>query len=157
VPTAAKADFVERLLAAGSAWVEATSFVSARAIPQLGDGGALLAELRARAGARGEPWPPRGATLALGLSFFDEQLVAGFSNSAIFVLAILMAGVLEDYKESEAMPAALATSFDAVTDAVAFAGLVEPAVAARALHAETLAMLESVMAFMGGIGDDGDV
>jgi len=44
----------------------------------------------------------RAAALALGLTFFSEDLVNGFSNSAIFVVAILMSGVLEDYKGARA-------------------------------------------------------
>lgn len=34
----------------------------------------------------------------LRLDFFSPDLVSGFAQSAIFVLAILVSGVLEDYK-----------------------------------------------------------
>ena len=42
VPTAAKQDFIEQLVAAGLREIEATSFVSPRAIPQLADADTLL-------------------------------------------------------------------------------------------------------------------
>ena len=47
----AKTGYVERLLAAGLHEIEATSFVSPRAIPQLADAGELLPRLRALPGA----------------------------------------------------------------------------------------------------------
>ncbi len=46
IPTAAKARFVELLVAAGLREIEATSFVSPRAIPQLADADVLLPALR---------------------------------------------------------------------------------------------------------------
>ncbi|HYL41728.1 MAG TPA: hydroxymethylglutaryl-CoA lyase [Candidatus Binatus sp.] len=52
IPIEAKAGYVERLLAAGLREIEATSFVSPRAIPQLADADALLPRLRGLAGAR---------------------------------------------------------------------------------------------------------
>jgi hydroxymethylglutaryl-CoA lyase len=45
VPTALKIDFITRLVGAGLRTVEATSFVSPRWVPQLADGGDLLASL----------------------------------------------------------------------------------------------------------------
>jgi isopropylmalate/homocitrate/citramalate synthase len=48
----AKVGYVERLVAAGLREIEATSFVSPRAIPQLADADALLARLPAVAGVR---------------------------------------------------------------------------------------------------------
>jgi isopropylmalate/homocitrate/citramalate synthase len=52
IPTAAKADFIARLAAAGLREIEATSFVSPRAIPQLADADELLAGLDRRPGVR---------------------------------------------------------------------------------------------------------
>jgi len=52
IPTAAKVRFIELLADAGLADIEATSFVSPRAVPQLADGEAVLAALRRRAGLR---------------------------------------------------------------------------------------------------------
>jgi hypothetical protein len=50
----------------------------------------------------------------LGLELFAMDVVSGFANSAIFVIAIMLAGVLEDYKESEGFPAELASHFDSM-------------------------------------------
>jgi hypothetical protein len=50
----------------------------------------------------------------LGLELFAVDVVSGFANSAIFVIAIMLAGVLEDYKESEGFPAELASHFDSM-------------------------------------------
>ena len=35
--------------------------------------------------------------------FFDEGTVSSFSNTAAFVVAILLSGVMEDYKEAESV------------------------------------------------------
>jgi hydroxymethylglutaryl-CoA lyase len=48
IPLEAKLDFIERLAAAGLTEIEATSFVSPRAIPQLADADALVSRLPAR-------------------------------------------------------------------------------------------------------------
>src|SRR5438270_12529621 len=45
IPTEQKIQFIQMLAAAGLPVVEATSFVSPRAIPQLGDAGAVMAGL----------------------------------------------------------------------------------------------------------------
>jgi hypothetical protein len=50
----------------------------------------------------------RAVAELLGLEIFSAEIVAGFANSAIFVVAILMSGVLEDYKESESLPSSVA-------------------------------------------------
>jgi hydroxymethylglutaryl-CoA lyase len=52
VPLAAKLEYIERLGAAGLREIEATSFVSPRAIPQLADADELLAHLPRRDGVR---------------------------------------------------------------------------------------------------------
>ncbi len=52
VPTDVKARFIELLVEAGLQEIEATSFVSARAIPQLADADDLLARLPRRPGVR---------------------------------------------------------------------------------------------------------
>lgn len=48
VPAAAKVELIDRLAAAGVASVEATSFVSPKAVPQMADGAEVLAGLRTR-------------------------------------------------------------------------------------------------------------
>ncbi|HXI45502.1 MAG TPA: hydroxymethylglutaryl-CoA lyase, partial [Candidatus Acidoferrales bacterium] len=52
IPLEAKVGFIDRLAAAGLREIEATSFVSPRAIPQLADADALLPRLRGRDGVR---------------------------------------------------------------------------------------------------------
>jgi hydroxymethylglutaryl-CoA lyase len=52
LPTAVKAEFVERLVAAGLRAVEATSFVPARWVPQLADAGDLMTTVTRRPGVR---------------------------------------------------------------------------------------------------------
>lgn len=72
VPTEVKAEFVERLLAAGLPVVEATSFVHPRWVPQLADAADLLTVLGERIGDRARDLPvlvpnDRGLDRALGL------------------------------------------------------------------------------------------
>ncbi len=52
IPLEAKLEFIDRLVAAGLTDIEATSFVSPRAIPQLADADELVAGLPASAGVR---------------------------------------------------------------------------------------------------------
>jgi hydroxymethylglutaryl-CoA lyase len=52
IPLELKVDFIERLVAAGLREIEATSFVSPRAIPQLADADDLITRLPARATVR---------------------------------------------------------------------------------------------------------
>jgi hydroxymethylglutaryl-CoA lyase len=52
VPTSVKRDFIERLAGAGLREIEATSFVSPKAIPQLADADELLSALPRRDGVR---------------------------------------------------------------------------------------------------------
>jgi hypothetical protein len=51
------------------------------------------------------PAPPRSPLFLMPLcrTIFDNDTVSAFSNSAIFVVAIMLSGVLEDYKEAESM------------------------------------------------------
>src|SRR5690606_14685951 len=43
IPTTAKIDFINQLAKAGIRWIEATSFVSPKAVPQLADAGEVMA------------------------------------------------------------------------------------------------------------------
>jgi hydroxymethylglutaryl-CoA lyase len=52
IPVETKVEFIERLVAAGLREIEATSFVSPKAIPQLADADALLARLPRASGVR---------------------------------------------------------------------------------------------------------
>jgi hydroxymethylglutaryl-CoA lyase len=76
VPTEVKAEFIERLLAAGLPVVEATSFVHPRWVPQLAD----AAELMTRLGDRGRDLP----VLVPNDRGLDRALELGCRHVAIF-------------------------------------------------------------------------
>jgi hydroxymethylglutaryl-CoA lyase len=76
VPTEVKAEFIERLLAAGLPIVEATSFVHPKWVPQLADAG----ELMARLGERGRDLP----VLVPNERGLDRALELGARHIAIF-------------------------------------------------------------------------
>jgi len=80
VPLPIKLELIDRLGDAGLGVIEATSFVSARWVPQLADADELMAALRRRAGVRYPVLVPneRG---------FERALVAGADEIAIFVSA----------------------------------------------------------------------
>ncbi|HYL40285.1 MAG TPA: hypothetical protein VET90_03155, partial [Candidatus Binatus sp.] len=78
-----KAGYVERLLAAGLREIEATSFVSPKAIPQLADGDELLPRLRELAASRAARLPvlvPNGRGMA-------RAEAAGADALAVFTAA----------------------------------------------------------------------
>ena len=52
IPTEAKADLINRMIAAGVRSVEATSFVSPRAVPQMADAAEVMARIERRPGVR---------------------------------------------------------------------------------------------------------
>ncbi|MFO1314716.1 MAG: hydroxymethylglutaryl-CoA lyase [Burkholderiales bacterium] len=80
IRTEVKADIVDALIAAGLAHIEATSFVSPRAVPQLADAQAMLAQVRRRADAHIAALVPnaRGA---------ERALAAGVDEMVCFVSA----------------------------------------------------------------------
>jgi hypothetical protein len=122
----------------------------------------------------------RAVAELLGLEIFSAEIVAGFANSAIFVVAILMSGVLEDYKESESLPSSLASDVEGMSEQVELCVLLSAAewesssssssssssVSASAaappaaplhgpsLHAECLQMLEAIFSFLASLSDD---
>jgi hydroxymethylglutaryl-CoA lyase len=80
VPTEVKAEFVERLLAAGLPVVEATSFVHPRWVPQLADAAELLALLEERIGDRARDLP----VLVPNDRGLDRALELGCRHVAVF-------------------------------------------------------------------------
>lgn len=74
IPTDVKAEVIDALIAAGVRRIEATSFVSPRAVPQLADAHEVLARVRRRADAHITALVPnaRGAERALGAAV-DEM------------------------------------------------------------------------------------
>ena len=75
IATDVKAEVVDALIAAGLRYIEATSFVSPRAVPQLADAHDMLARVRRRADAHLAALVPnaRGAERALGAGV-DEMV-----------------------------------------------------------------------------------
>lgn len=80
VPTAAKVAFVEALAAAGLPVVEATSFVSPTAVPQLADADEVMRTIRRRPGTRYPVLVPNERGL-------DRALAAGADAIALFTAA----------------------------------------------------------------------
>ena len=80
VPTATKARFIERLADAGLREIETTSFVGARAIPQLADADALLPALPRADGVR---YP----VLVPNVRGFERAVAAGADALAVFTAA----------------------------------------------------------------------
>ena len=83
IPLAAKVGYVERLVAAGLREIEATSFVSSRAIPQLADADDLLPRLRSLAAAQ----PVRYPVLVPNLRGMTRAEAAGADAVAVFTAA----------------------------------------------------------------------
>ena len=82
IPTAAKLEYIRLLAAAGLREIEATSFVSPRAIPQLADADALLPALLA-----GSPPGVRYPVLVPNERGFDRAQAAGADALAVFTAA----------------------------------------------------------------------
>jgi hydroxymethylglutaryl-CoA lyase len=80
VPLEIKLEFIDRLGEAGLPVIEATSFVSARWVPQLADADELMARLRRRPGVR---YP----VLVPNQRGFERAVSAGADEFAIFVSA----------------------------------------------------------------------
>jgi hydroxymethylglutaryl-CoA lyase len=80
IPLQVKLEFIDRLGKAGLAVIEATSFVSARWVPQLADADELMTGLRRRPGVR---YP----VLVPNRHGFERAMAAGADEVAIFVSA----------------------------------------------------------------------
>ena len=80
VPLEIKLEFIDRLGEAGLAVIEATSFVSARWVPQLADADELMAQLRRRPGVR---YP----VLVPNQRGFERAMSARADELAVFVSA----------------------------------------------------------------------
>ena len=80
VPTDAKVRFVDLLSETGLRWIEATSFVSPKAIPQLADAGDVFARIRKVPGVR---YP----VLTPNLKGYERARAAGADAIAVFTAA----------------------------------------------------------------------
>ena len=83
VPTAVKAEFVQRLLQAGLPIVEATSFVHPKWVPQLADAAELMAGLTADLGDRARDLP----VLVPNERGLDRAVELGMRHVAVFASA----------------------------------------------------------------------
>jgi hydroxymethylglutaryl-CoA lyase len=80
VPTEVKVGLIDRLTEAGLAAIEATSFVSPKWVPQMGDAAQVMAAIRRRPGVR---YP----VLTPNIQGFEAALAAGCDEVAVFVAA----------------------------------------------------------------------
>ncbi|MCP4868074.1 MAG: hydroxymethylglutaryl-CoA lyase [Proteobacteria bacterium] len=80
VPTATKVDLIQRLAATGLPYVEASSFVHPRWIPQLGDAEDVFAQIERRDGVR-------YAALVPNMRGLDRAQEAGLKDVAVFISA----------------------------------------------------------------------
>ena len=80
VPTEVKIGLIDRLTAAGLPAIEATSFVSPKWVPQMGDAAQVMAAIRKRTGVR---YP----VLTPNMKGFEAALAAGCDEVAVFVAA----------------------------------------------------------------------
>lgn len=83
VPTEAKINYINLLSAAGLPYVEATSFVSPKAVPQLGDASEVMSGIERRPGARYPALVPnvRGMQRAIDVGVRDIALFTSASES----------------------------------------------------------------------------
>ncbi len=80
VPTEVKVGLIDRLTDAGLPAIEATSFVSPKWVPQMGDAAQVMAAIRKRPGVR---YP----VLTPNMQGFEAALAAGCDEVAVFVAA----------------------------------------------------------------------
>jgi len=80
VPTEVKVGLIDRLSDAGLPAIEATSFVSPKWVPQMGDAAQVMAAIRKRPGVR---YP----VLTPNMHGFEAALAAGCDEVAVFVAA----------------------------------------------------------------------
>jgi hypothetical protein len=65
---------------------------------------------------------------------FATETVTPFTTASMFVVAIVLGGVLEDYKEAEKIPSDIVCALDALSDKVAFIELATQRARAKQLH-----------------------
>jgi hydroxymethylglutaryl-CoA lyase len=80
IPTDTKVQFINLLSEAGFAWIEASSFVHPRAVPQMADADDVFAAIRRQPGVRYVALVPNPRGL-------DRALAAGVKDIALFVAA----------------------------------------------------------------------
>lgn len=131
-----------------------------------------------------------GIRVALALSplefigVFATDTITPFTTASMFVIAIVLDGVLEDYKEAEQIPAQIVGAFDALSSKVQFIELSTQRAKAREeakakeahgekkgekeeeeievmnsleVHAQMFSMLETILEFFGGMRSEQDI
>src|SRR2546425_7168807 len=101
LPTETKLELIERLADAGHAVIEATSFVSPKAVPQLADAEELMRRLRARPGVRYPVLVPNEKGLERALACGVREVAVFASASESYSRKNLKRGrddVIEDYR-----------------------------------------------------------
>lgn len=53
-----------------------------------------------------------------------SETVTPFATASMFVIALMLAGVLEDYKEAERIPANIANSMDSLAEKIEYVGMI---------------------------------
>lgn len=80
IPTELKVRFIDALSAAGFSWIEATSFVNPRAVPQMADADTVMTRIQRREGTRYVALVPNPRGL-------ERALAAGVQDMAVFLAA----------------------------------------------------------------------
>ncbi|MGI9145711.1 MAG: hydroxymethylglutaryl-CoA lyase [Chloroflexota bacterium] len=103
IGTSTKVGFIDRLSAAGFGWIEATSFVHPKAVPQMADASAVFAAVRKKPGVRYVALVPnpRGLGRALDAGVKDMALFIGATES--FSRANINRSIAESLEDSRAV------------------------------------------------------
>ncbi len=106
IATGDKVRFIDLLSAAGFAEIEATSFVSPKAVPQLADAGEVMARIQRRPGTRYSVLVPneRGMRRALEVSVDEIAVFTGASETFVrHNINTTIAGSIENFRPVVAM------------------------------------------------------
>ena len=109
VPTAAKIAFINALAAAGLRWIEATSFVSPQAVPQLADAADVLRGINRKPGTRYPVLVPNARGMERALAAGADAVAVFTAASEAFSQANVRATIAETFARF-APVAALATA-----------------------------------------------
>ncbi len=164
VPTATKVRFIELLADAGLREIEASSFVSPRAIPQLADADQLIAALPRRAGIRYPVLVPNERGMARAEAADADAVAVFTATTDAFTQANIGMTVDESLSAFEPVLARAADlgwwrrAYVSTAFGCPYTGRVEPAVAVEvALRLEVLGVDEICFGDTIGVGVPGQV
>ena len=106
VPTATKVALIDRLSGAGLHFIEATSFVSRRWVPQMGDAAEVLAGIRRAEGVRYSALTPNAQGLAGAVAARADEVAVFAAASDAFSQRNINVGVLESLARFRPLAAA---------------------------------------------------